>query len=70
MAYVLLKPAILPPPKIQLIIRKRNAIILPPGTSLYALPPPLLPLLLLLPLQPSPAPPPLPTIITKEEELE
>ena len=38
MAHVLSKPAILPLPKIQLVIRKRNTIILPPGQSSRAPP--------------------------------
>ena len=73
MAHVLSKPVILPPPKIQLVIRKRNAVILPPGTSSRDPQPPPPPPPLSLPLspslQPSPAPPPS-TVTTEEEELE
>ena len=58
----------MPLPKIQLVICKRNAVILPFRISSHALLPPS-PLLLLLPLQPSLAPPPPLTITTKEEEL-
>ncbi len=69
MAHVLSKPVILPPSKIQLIIRKRNAIILPLSISSRALPPPSLLPPLSQPLQPSPTPPPPLTIIIEEEEL-
>ena len=69
MAHVLSKPAILPLPKIQLVIRKRNAVILPPGQSSRAPPLPPLPPPLSPPLQPQPPPPP-PTVTTEQEELE
>ena len=62
------KPAILPPLKLQLPIRKRNAVILPPGIISCALPSPLPVLPFSLPFCPSP--PPAPLVSTEEEELE
>ena len=62
MALLNKKPTILPPLKIQLLIRKRNAVILPPSATSRALPlPPPLP-----PFYPSP--PLLALLVSIEEE--
>ena len=63
------KPAILPPPKITLPIRKRNEVILPPGVA-HASRPSIPPLPPLPPFCASPSPPLAPTVSTEEEELE